>query len=126
MIIEKGKFYKTRSGIKVECLSTTLDTLLSCAFQTQNGLKGLLLTANSDGSFLASKEAHSLDIVAEWKEPHSRTLYINLFEESGHRFFVGTSHTDKQHAKEETSSTFPAAKIVGRGKITLTEGKFED
>lgn len=62
---EKGKFYKTRGGKKVECLHTGISGTEPLLFADDGGK---YFTAHPHGIFYSRGQESSYDIISEWRE----------------------------------------------------------
>lgn len=70
---EKGKFYKTRDGKKVECVHTSLvrDDPLLFVLEGSGGY----FTAHPNGIFYSRSQESSYDIISEWHEERVVWVY---------------------------------------------------
>lgn len=113
-VVEKGKFYKTRSGRKAECLTTEL-TAPTWVYKLIFLCDGSVIYTSTDGRFNAyTKDDHSKDIVDEWKEPKKKTGTVYLYE---------TKDGKKGFTDVCKSAIWGDRKILGQKEITITEGE---
>lgn len=82
---EKGKFYKTRDGKKVECVHTSLvrDDPLLFVLEGSGGY----FTAHPHGIFYSRGQESSYDIISEWHE--ERVVWVVRSGRSGCSFVYG-------------------------------------
>jgi hypothetical protein len=66
MKIEKGKFYRTRGGEKVEVLTTERPTSYSIVVMGEDGSVTVL---QQNGALYDGKANSYSDLIAEWTEP---------------------------------------------------------
>jgi hypothetical protein len=66
MKIEKGKFYRTRGGEKVEVLTTERKDRCSVVTMYENGD---IIVLYMNGAYFNTKAEHEADIISEWTEP---------------------------------------------------------
>jgi hypothetical protein len=66
MIIEKGKFYKSRNGRKWEVLTTERGSYYSIVTLGENGE---ILTLHKNGTAYNDKSESEFDLIAEWTDP---------------------------------------------------------
>ena len=76
MIIEKGKFYKTRDGRKAEVLTTDL----VCGNPAITLVDGELYRTTLSGCYGSSHGEHPADLVSEWREPFVMDGYALLVD----------------------------------------------
>ena len=96
MILEVGKFYKTRQGNKVEILKVDnfqdgdKDSVIGLLYNSP-----LIFRKNGTHSY-----GYNYDIVSEWKEVVKHTKWINIYKQSG-EFSAGYIYNSESDAKEK-------------------------
>ena len=63
--IEVGKFYKTRSGVKVICVNKTSDSCYPCSFAVLGQTR--IIDSTAKGEFVTGEE-NAADIVDYWED----------------------------------------------------------
>lgn len=82
---EKGKFYKTRSGDKAECVHTNVGGLGSSPYPLLFVIVGeCYFTTDQSGRFSNSLPLDDLDIISEWKD--ERVVWVVYSGRSGYTF----------------------------------------
>jgi hypothetical protein len=106
--LELYKAYKTRGGWKRVCVDTKADFgyyfLLYCPY-TQD-----LCSYTSDGKYSLDGLPCDFDIISEWQEPVTHTVWLSIAPDD--RVFMST-HTP----------VWANAKAIK--KVTITEGEFD-
>ena len=77
---EKGKFYKTRCGEKVECVHTNVGGTRPLLFATDGED---FFSTNQNGSFYRDESGSEYDIISEWHEERVVWVVCSGFSSGG-------------------------------------------
>lgn len=117
-----NSIYVDRLGTKYICLSTSKPGPRPLAFCTT--VTGTLLDRYSDGRFLLTEKQDSADIIAEYKEPKVKTVWLVLHENKQSGTLGHAVYYYKPSVKY-CESHIINVNILSIQQITLAEGVFD-
>lgn len=115
-----SKPVETRDGRKVRVLTTEVNSpkySVAAVVTEKDGTEGVH-TYTMDGFYYEDKEVDALDLV---NVPNKRTVYVNVYS-SPIGLIIGSGYNTIADAVDAGTSEVP----VGRVKIELVEGRFDD
>lgn len=125
MKLEVGKKYVARDGKGVgRVLSDNLDNsnfpVVVALSNKHNNDGEIVRLYRKDGRFSLVCE-HPGDLVAEYVEPLTRDIWLNVYKDS-----VYGLHLVNQCSSKKEADKWAGEDRVARIKLTLTEGQFDD
>lgn len=87
MKLEVGKFYKTRGGDKARIYAVDaggdypVHGAVYCPAPHPGNSEWEFMTWCPDGSYYGNEDEDRLDIIAEWHEPVTRTVWVNMYRQ---------------------------------------------
>lgn len=114
MQFEIGKFYKTRQGTKAMYVGKDCNNKVIFAHYNIHEFPSML-SHREDGSY--SIYPSGLDIVGEWTEPKTGTVWVNIYGDGG--VIVRSS-------RDEADRIASGCNRIARKKVTWTEGEFDE
>lgn len=118
MQLEIGKFYKSRQGTKAMYVGEDSDGYPVFAHYWHNGEpERASMTIHCKDGRRGTESPNSIDIIGEWTEPQSGTVYVNIYR-AGMLF----AYDNLNDAKSRADKT----RIIARKKAAWTEGEFEE
>lgn len=116
LILEEGKCYRTRGGHKAKVLDLSFVSVAYPVYVMHIDEDGKYTEEHTaDGRFYDNGEDSDYDLVAEWKDPTTKTVQVFLYRNRSGELVTRLSN---QFAAREDE-------LIASNTITLTEGEFK-